>query len=250
MRSRFELQPAYVLHTQPFQNTSLLVDLFCLDYGRVRAIAKGARRPRSRTRALLQPFQPLLVSLIGRSELKSLSGIEGSVNAFSLHGTRLFSALYLNELLVRLLLFNEGHSPLYGSYQQAIIGLQGERDVQHILRVFELELLDALGYGLNLETDSDSGAPIEESGTYLFQPDGGFERVLVSAEVRASNSALFSGREIQALRHMELAEKPLANAARRMTRLALQVHLGDKPLASRELFFRPVLQLAESGSPD
>lgn len=242
MKSRFELQPAYVLHTQPFQNTSLLVDLFCLDYGRVRAIAKGARRPKSRTKALLQPFQPLLISLVGRSELKSLSAIEGSVNAFALIGARLFSALYINELLARLLLFNEGHSLLYGSYQQAVIGLQGERDVQQILRTFELELLEALGYGINLETDSDRGEAIDETSTYLFQTDGGFERVQVTTEVRASNPALFSGREIRALRNMELAEKPLASAARRLTRLALQVHLGPKPLASRELFLRPVLR--------
>ncbi len=246
MKSRVELQPAYVLHAQPFQNTSLLVDLFCLDYGRVRAIAKGARRPKSRTKALLQPFQPLLISMVGKSELKSLSAIEGSVNAFSLHGTRLFSALYMNELLVRLLLFNEGHVPLYNSYQQAIIGLQSERDVQQVLRAFELDLLDALGYGINLETDFNSGADIDQEGTYLFRTDGGFERVLATPEMRVSNQALFSGREIQALRNLDMSEKLLAKAARRMTRLALQVHLGDKPLASRELFMRPVLGTAKS----
>src|SRR3989338_10559368 len=123
MTTRIDLQPAYVLHTQPFQNTSLLVDFFCLDHGRIRAVAKGARRPKSRTRALLQPFQPLLVTLAGRAELKTLTAVEGSVNVFNLQGTRLFSGMYLNELLVRLLLFNEGHPELYQSYQQAIIGL-------------------------------------------------------------------------------------------------------------------------------
>src|SRR5690606_28170120 len=107
MSTRIDLQPAYVLHAQPFQNTSLLVDFLCLDYGRLRAVVKGARRPKSRLRALLQPFQPLLISLVGRGELKSLSAAESSVPALQLQGVRLFSAMYLNELLTRLLMFNE-----------------------------------------------------------------------------------------------------------------------------------------------
>lgn len=238
MTTRIDLQPAYVLHTQPFQNTSLLVDFFCLDHGRVRGVAKGARRPKSRTRALLQPFQPLLVSLAGRSELKSLVAVEGSVSAFSLYGTRLFSGLYLNELLVRLLLSNEGHTELYQSYQQAIIGLHGDRDLSQILRRFELELLDALGYGFNRQTDCNTGQPIEPDATYLFHPDVGFERVLATGEIRAGNPALFSGGEILLLGSSNLGDRAAGNAARRLTRIALQAHLGDKPLMSRELFLK------------
>jgi DNA repair protein RecO (recombination protein O) len=82
MIARIELQPAWVLHAQPFQNTSLLVDFFSLDYGRVRAVAKGARRPNARNKALLQPFQPLLVSMMGRNDLKNQSwGVQSAWHA-------------------------------------------------------------------------------------------------------------------------------------------------------------------------
>lgn len=238
MTTKIDLQPAYVLHTQPFQNTSLLVDFFCLDHGRMRAVAKGARRPKSRTRALLQPFQPLLVTLAGRSELKSLIAVEGSVSAFTLQGTRLFSGLYLNELLVRLMLFNEEHTQLYQAYQQAIIALQGEQDLHHVLRCFEFELLDALGYGLDREVDCNTGTPIAADALYLFHPDIGFERIPGAQEANAGNPALFTGREILSLGSSNLEDKAASNAARRLTRMALQAHLGDKPLTSRELFLK------------
>lgn len=232
MVAKIELQPAYVLHAQPFQNTSLLVDFFSLDYGRVRAVAKGARRPTARNKALLQPFQPLLISLMGRNELKNLTAIEVSHGALSLQGTRLFSGLYMNELLVRLLLSHEAHPDLYRSYQQAIIGLSGNRDVMAILRRFELDLLEALGYGLNLEVDCRTGAPIAGEGRYLLVVDEGFERL----EGASDSAAVFTGAEIDSLRVCEFSDKSHSRAAMRMTRLALQRLLGDKPLASRELF--------------
>ncbi|MDP1930337.1 MAG: DNA repair protein RecO [Gammaproteobacteria bacterium] len=238
MTAKIDLQPAYVLHTHPFQNTSLLVDFFCLDYGRIRAVAKGARRPKSRTRALLQPFHPLLVTLAGRSELKNLISVEGSVNAFNLQGPRLFSGMYLNELLVRLLHFNDEHTQLYQAYQQTIIGLHGDRDLSQLLRCFELELLNSLGYGLNREVDCNTGDTIEPDALYLFHPDIGFERILGSVENRSNNPGLFSGTEILSLSSSNPEDKATNNAARRLTRIALQAHLGDKPLVSRELFLK------------
>lgn len=103
MDARIALQPAYVLHRIPFQNTSFIVDFFTVDYGRVRAVAKGARGAKSRSRSILQPFQPLLISLSGRSDLKTLTGVEPMHEALRLEATRLFSGLYVNELLARLL---------------------------------------------------------------------------------------------------------------------------------------------------
>ncbi|MES3006221.1 MAG: DNA repair protein RecO [Pseudomonadota bacterium] len=239
MAVRIDLQPAYVLHAQPYQNTSLLVDFFCLDHGRMRAVAKGARRPTSRIRSLLQPFQPLLISLIGRSDLKTLSQVEGSVNAFNLQGTRLFSGLYLNELLARLLQSHESHPALYDAYQQAMIALHGERDLNVILRQFELDLLNELGYGLNLETDSNTGFPIDAHARYLFHPAVGFERLADSTGSLLQHAAVFTGREIRALKDLDITDKMLSNATRRLTRMALQPHLGEAPLMSRELFSRP-----------
>jgi len=233
---KIELQPAWVLHAQPFQNTSLLVDFFSLDYGRLRAVARGARRPTSKTKAILQPFQPLLISLMGRNELKNLTATEVSHGALSLQGTRLFSGLYLNELLVRLLMTHEANPDLYRSYQEALIALSGERDVMAVLRRFELDLLEALGYGLNLHEDCRTGAPIAKEGRYLYLVDEGFERVPASFDAHGPAQALFSGAEICALRSCEFTDKAHRRAAMRLTRLALQRLLGDKPLMSRELF--------------
>lgn len=238
MTTRIDLQPAYVLHTQPFQNTSLLVDFLCLDHGRLRAVVKGARRPKSRFKALLQPFQPLLISLAGRSELKSLTAAESSHAALQLHGTRLFSGMYINELLARLLMFNEEHPDIYRCYQQAIVALQGDADLQHILRNFELQLLDALGYGVNLRTDCQSGESIEAQGSYLFHPDIGFERVTSVAVPAGADVPLFRGAHILALGKGAQMDRESAAAALRITRMALHSHLGDKPLASRDLFRR------------
>lgn len=242
MTTRIDLQPAYVLHSQPFQNTSLLVDFLCLDHGRLRAVVKGARRPKSRYKALLQPFQPLLITLVGRSELKSLTAAESSVAALQLHGRRLFSGMYINELLTRLLMFNEEHADIYRSYQQAIVALQGDGDMQRILRRFELQLLDALGYGINLLTDCHSGEDIDEAASYLFHPDIGFERVAVTGQPLAapisSEVPLFRGAHILALAQDAVLERDAAVAALRITRTALRSHLGDKPLVSRDLFRR------------
>lgn len=236
MSARIELQPAWVLHARPYQNSSLLVDFFSLDFGRVRAVARGARRAGSRSRALLQPFQPLLISLVGRQELKTLSAVEGSHGALSLQGTRLFSGLYLNELLVRLLQGQEAHGDLYRSYQQAIIALSAERDVASILRRFELSLLESLGYGLNLEVDCRTGEPITAQGHYLFLEDEGFEQIAHVSDLSSRAHVIFSGAELCALRHCDFPEAAHARAALRLTRMALQRLLGDKPLASRELF--------------
>ena len=238
MRGKIELQPAYVLHTHAFQNTSLLVDFFCVDFGRVRAVAKGARRAGSKTRALLQPFQPLLISLSGKTDLKTLVSIENSVNALRLHGTRLFSGLYVNELIVRLLTFQESNAQLYRSYQEAIVALSGDRDLQTVLRKFELALLEALGYGVDLECDCYSAQAIVASGYYLFHPELGFELLQDVQPQQRQNPAIFHGSELVALRTGQLLDKNHSNAARRLTRMALQVHLGDKPLASRDLFVK------------
>ncbi len=234
METRVQLQPAYVIHSQPFRNTSLLVDFFCMDYGRVRAVAKGARREKSRYRSMLQLFQPVLISFTGRGEVKTLGNVECSVGAIKLHGKRLFSGLYINELLTRLLLNHDEHKPLYNIYQDTLIALQGEADMEPLLREFELKLLAELGYGINLEVDCSSREPIVEEQLYRFVPDVGFQQ---AEEDSAENAAVcYQGRELLALRNLDLADASLARAAKRLLRQALSAHLGERPLHSRNLF--------------
>ncbi len=234
MDSRVSLQPAYLLHSQPFQNTSSLVDFFTMDYGRVRAVAKGVRSGKSKYRSLLQLFHPVLVSLSGRGELKTVTGIESSLSAILLKGERLFSGMYINELLTRLLLNHVEHKQLYLAYQDTLVALQGSGDVQLVLRQFELCLLTELGYGINLESDCHTHEAITADGQYRFMPDIGFE--LLIDEAQHSSSRVYSGAHIVSLRELDLSDKEVAKTAKRLLRSALAAHLGGKPLNSRSLF--------------
>lgn len=235
MQSRVSLQPAYVLHRREFQNSSLLIDFFCYDFGRVKVIAKGARREKSRYRAFLQLFQPLLISYSGRGEIKTLIGAESGMAPLSLRGERLFSGLYINELLVRLLTSQEEHASLYRAYRDALLALQGQQAVELILRRFELSLLSELGYGINLSEDCQDHQRIDPDSLYRFTPDIGFERVAADAE-NSKSQRLFPGHHLLALDRFDLADPETARSAKRILRMALAAHLGEKPLSSRTLF--------------
>ena len=235
MNSRITLQPAYVLHRRPFQNTSLLVDLFTLDFGLIRAVAKGARRQKSRSRALLQLFQPLLVSVSGKGEVKTLTSVESNVSAIRLQSERLLSGLYVNELLSRLLQNQEEHTGLYESYRETLIALQGTSELEPVLRRFEMSLLAELGYAINLGHDCETDLPIVAESVYRFIPDLGFQARILSAGA-ASGPDEFRGADLIALREMDFADDQAMLAAKRLLRLALSAYLGDKPLHSRGLF--------------
>jgi DNA repair protein RecO (recombination protein O) len=238
MEQRVHLQPVYVLHRRPFQNTSLLLDFFCMDYGRVRGIARGVRGNKSRSRSLLQLFHPLLVSFSGRGEVKTVGEIESGHAAITLQGQRLFSGLYVNELLTRMLLLHVEHKSLFLHYQDTLVALQGDTDMELVLRRFELKLLAELGYAINLQEDCRSHDPIAADKLYRFTPDVGFECSddELSATDGGSNPRLFRGEHLIALREFELGDRERAQAAKRLLRLALNAHLGDRPLHSRSLF--------------
>jgi DNA repair protein RecO (recombination protein O) len=236
MDAKVLLQPAYVLHRQAFRNTSLLLDFFCLDYGRVKVVARGARSAKSKYRGLIHPFQPLLVSFTGRGELKTLITVEASVSSLSLKGTRLFSGMYINELLARLMHNHVEHRQLYHTYQETLLALHGDHPVEPALRGFELQLLNELGYGINLKTESGSDLPLNPSANYRFDPDGGFERVVDADSSPKEASDVMRGAQLIALQHLDFSDETTVITAKRLLRRALARHLGDKPLASRALF--------------
>jgi DNA repair protein RecO (recombination protein O) len=115
---RVNLQPAYILHSRPYRDSSVILEVFTPEHGRISALARGARR-KSRggsAAALLQLFTPLLLSFSGRGELKTLTAREAAGTAVSLRGDRLYSGLYVNELLVRLLHRYDPHPQLFVAY--------------------------------------------------------------------------------------------------------------------------------------
>ncbi len=148
MRARAEvLVPAYVLQARPYSDTSLLLELFTLRDGRIGAVARGARAPRSRLRGVLQPFVPVLVGVQGRGELLTLTAAEADGAPVPLGGDRVFYGWYLNELLLKLLARDDPHPGLFPIYARTLARLPGEQ-AQDALRHFERHLLEEIGFGV------------------------------------------------------------------------------------------------------
>lgn len=226
----------FLLHSRPYRDSSLIGEFFLQHSGRLSILFRGVRRAGktgSKGR-ILQPFTFLALTYSGRNELKVGQQVEPVAHHF-LTGTQLYSGLYLNELLMRLLHREESCPPLFEYYQDALQHLQSN-PLEPVLRRFEQQLLAELGYELVLETDVQGNA-VDVNKTYLFQPDQGFS--LVSAAMRHGQSLdqhCFRGGHLLAIAAHEYEDSEVLQAAKRLCRQALQPHLGDKPLHSRELF--------------
>ncbi|AFJ46108.1 DNA repair protein RecO [Shimwellia blattae] len=237
-------QRAFVLHSRPWSETSLLLDLFSETSGRVRLVAKGARARRSTLKGTLQPFTPLLVRWGGRGEVKTLRNAEAVSLALPLSGIPLYSGLYVNELLSRVLEQEISFSELFFDYLyclQALAGTSGSPEPA--LRRFELALLGHLGYGVDFLHCAGSGEEVADTMTYRYREEKGFIASLVV------DNRSFTGRQLRALYAREFPDQETLRAAKRFTRIALKPYLGGKPLKSRELFrqFIPRKSLPPAG---
>ena len=232
--TRVQLQPAYLLHRRPFRDSSQLLELFTLDHGRLPLIARGTSRRRrgGALGALLQPLRPLLVSFSGRGELATLAAVEPGGMLRTPQGERLFSALYLNELLSRLLHRHEAHPRLFADYAAALEALGGDDPVPPLLRHFELRLLEELGYAVDLRIDASSGAVLEPAAHYRVELQQGL--VPVSADAAQRPESCFPGGDLLAIADGQV-DGSYARSALRLTRELLAPYLGDAPLRSREL---------------
>lgn len=221
-------QPAFVLHSRAYRETSALVD-FLTPQGRLRAVL---RRARGKAGSLARPFVPLEVQFHGRGELKNVGRMDSAGVAVWLNGDALFSGLYLNELLIRLLQAEDPHPVMFEQYAATLQALGTGRPLEPLLRAFEWRLLDELGYGFALDHDVN-GDPLEPDGLYRLQVDAGLERVYLV------QPGLFSGAQLLAMAEAEWSVPGALGAAKRLMRQALAVHLGGRPLVSRELFRKP-----------
>lgn len=231
---RVSLQPAFVLHSRPYRDSSAIVEVFTAEHGRLSAVARGARRQvkKGGRSGLLQPFVPLLVSLSGRAELKTLGAIESAGPPLALRGENMFSGMYLNELLVRLLHRHDPHPELFAAYSDALRALAASRAPDEVLRPFELFLLQALGYNLALDVDGSTGDAIVPQSRYSFHPEQGL--VAIPGEV-PQGVATYQGSDLLLLADGHFDGSARATA-KRLLREVLRHHLGDAPLRSRELF--------------
>ncbi|HGN0868690.1 DNA repair protein RecO [Providencia sp. JGM181] len=224
-------QRAFVLHSRPYSETSLLIDFFTEGEGKIRLLAKGARRNRSPLRGCLQPFTPLLIRWSGKGEIKTLINADPVSLALPLSGTVLYSGLYLNELTARVIEFGTPYSSLFFDYLNCLQVLAGsERTPESALRQFELALLSYLGYGVDFLHCAGSGEPVSDTMTYRYREEKGFIGSLVVDQLT------FTGKQLRALADREFPDADTLKAAKRFTRMALKPYLGGKPLKSRELF--------------
>ena len=224
MAASIYCQPAYVLHSRPYKETSALVSLLTLDYGRIEGVARGVRQKKSRNRALLQPLQPLQLSWRGDTSLKTLSDIEACGPLPMLGGRALSCVLYANELLNRLLQPEEPVPALFREYALLIAQLQQPEQLEPSLRCFEWQLLKTLGYPLIFT--EPGGDELQAGRHYCYHWQSGFHPVQEG----------LSGELLIALRDQNWSAPDALKTAKRLSRIALQPLIGDKPLFSRQLF--------------
>lgn len=227
-----ECHNAFILHRRPYRETSQLVDLFCQDVGKVSLIYKGGRSATRMRRGMAQPFTLLQVSYFGRGSLKTVKSIEALTQVVPLTGQRLFVAMYVNELLYRLLQAETACDGLFATYQQTLLAIASSDDPQIALRHFELTLLETLGYGVNFKEDIYSGELIEVGFEYQYQHQAGF----FAKQAIHKKEHVYSGEDILALAKRDFSNSTILKASKRFCRQALAHLLGDKPLHSRALF--------------
>lgn len=228
-RETVHLEAGFVLHQRPYRNTSQLVDCLTENHGVVTLVARGSRRPKSGQRAVLQPFFSLYLSWVRRGELGRLTHAESKPPQLELSGEALLAGFYLNELLLRLMARGDPNAAVYSCYSRCVAELASLPGTARTLRLFELRFLEALGYGLALEQDVDTGEPIRPECQYRFEPEHGF----TIQEPSESGPNVFSGRELICLREERLDDKGSLLSAKRLLRCALRVYLGERPLSTR-----------------
>jgi DNA repair protein RecO (recombination protein O) len=230
---RFEHQRGYVLHTYPYSETSLIVETFTREHGRVPLMAKGAKRPRSALRGALMQFQPVELSWSGRGDLRSLITADWLGGLPSLGGSGLFCGFYLNELLLKLLARDDAHERLFDCYETALreLGQSAGQGEARILRAFETELLRETGYALNLSHD-ENGDPIDPEACYLYDPERGPRRL---APGRSADLELL-GRTLIGIDNHDYSAPQTAAQAKLLMRYLLNHQLNGKPLATRQIF--------------
>lgn len=254
----------YVLHSYPYRETSLILQVWTEKHGRLGLVAKGARRPKSASRAVLVPFQALALSWFGRGELRTLKTAEPAAPATPLAGASLLSAFYLNELLLKLTTRDDPHEGLFAAYDDAITDMRAisrrlrgqdaaafsenrNRDpspvlaeaapqlaIEPVLRRFELRLLQELGYALELTREAGSQAPIEAGRDYWYVVERG---PVAAAEGREapSNAVRLRGQTLIDLERGRLDDAATVAQAKQLMRLLINHSLNGQELATRAM---------------
>lgn len=227
---RVHNQPAWLLHHRPFRDSSRILDVFSRDYGRLSLVARGSRSANSKLKGVLRPFLPLQLSWFIRTDLGTLTGAEMNGAPISLVGEPLLSAYYLNELLLNLLHRHDPQPEIFAAYEKTIIALNGQADVAPLLRQFEIELLQLLGYAINFDQDTEPETELDAEQLYEYR----IERGPVAVAPR-EGPEVFSGMELMAIRDQNFSDPGVLKSAGRLLRHVIAWHLNGKELKSRRV---------------
>jgi DNA repair protein RecO (recombination protein O) len=225
-------QPGYVLHTRPYRESSLLIDIFTRTYGRATLLAKGIRRLKSRQRSAMMPFSPLSMGWSGKGDLPVLTHSEqdGSVNMLSGRGR--LCGFYANELLMKLLHKHDPHVALFDAYHELLEAIRAGGHIEISLRLFEKTLLRELGYALDLECEADGVTKVRPEIQYRYVPDFG----VVRAGGTENIALTVSGASLLSLAREEFSNNKGIEECKFLMRNIIGHHLGAYKLRSRSLF--------------
>ena len=224
--NRVYLQPSYLLQRRNYRETSLIIDVFTRDFGRISLLAKGVRSAKSKTQGLLQPFIPLNLTFVGKSELKTLTDIELAGPFRPLQGMPLYCGFYVNELTAGFLHREDPHPELFADYEQCLADLRDNALFEAVLRNYEINLIEKSGYGLQFAYDVSNDKPINPLKRYHLNSD------LNPVEAEEGG---YAGNTLQAIRCRNFTDPEVLAEAKVLLRNVLNVHLQGKPLNSRKV---------------
>lgn len=220
-----------MLHTYPYRETSLVVEMFTRHHGRIGLLAKGARRPKSALRGTLMAFQPLLITWGGKGELRSLHAAEWQGGVPQLKGLGLMCGFYVNELLLKFLHRDDAHEGLFDLYAEAVTALGHGSRISATLRRFEKLLLGELGYALTLEKEAGSGRPIDAGLRYTYVAEKG----PVAASSERNSGVEMSGKTLLDLACDKYDDPVTLAQSKALMRYLVGHYLGARTLHTRQL---------------
>jgi DNA repair protein RecO (recombination protein O) len=227
--ARVDHQPGYLIHSYPWRETSLVVEVFTRDHGRMALVARGAKRPTSHFRGTLAAFCPLLLAWSGRGEVKTLMRVEWCGGLAPLRGDGLLAGFYMNELLVRLLARGDAHEGLFAAYGAALAALALARGPAPTLRAFEVALLREAGFLPVLDRCID-GTPVDPDARYRIESTRG----LAPADNTGDEVGLH-GATALAMAAGEFGDARVAAESKAALRQLIRYHLDGRPLNTRRI---------------
>ena len=233
VESRVDHQPGFVLHSTPWRETSLIVQVLTRDFGRMALVARGAKRPTSQFRGVLAPFSPVALSWSGRNDIKTLIRADWVGGLTPLRGDGLLAAFYMNELLVRLLARGDPHETLFGAYAHALHALANDSgSIDAALRGFELDLLREIGWLPPLDHTA-AGDPIVDDADYRMDPERGPN--LSNGHAHDDDALVVRGVTLRALMSRDWSGAGVATQCKRLLRALIAFRLNDRPLNTRRI---------------